>query len=40
MGKGKILLDFIVAEDIPDMSKWEFFPKETAHGHILRKVCK
>jgi len=42
MGKGKVDLDFILAEDTPDhpMAKWKFLSEDTSHGLVLRKVCR
>ena len=40
MGKGEVQLDFIVAEDVPNMSKWEFFSEKTSHVFVLKKISK
>ena len=39
-GKGETIYDFIVLEDVPDMSMWDKFPRQSTQGAVLQEVCK
>ena len=41
MGKGRIVMEFIVPEDIPEEFDWTYYhPKNTTQGIVLKKVCE
>jgi len=39
-GKGKIIVDAIVPEEVPELFKWDYFRKESTQGAVLEEACK